>query len=147
MLPCWSGPGSNGNEGILHILQSSSITGASPSNGLVSYPGQSLGEEVLPLCRDAVGVFYRPSDWAGIWIWWWAYCTSICVCVWEREREREHRQYVCVYSNNKWVRGIEKARQILIGDKIEREVNLKGLDFNVYHKQMSLVLVGLKVSR
>ena len=33
-----SGPGSNGNEGVLHIPQRSWITGASPSNCLVSYP-------------------------------------------------------------------------------------------------------------
>ena len=44
-----SGPGSNGNEGVLH-----SKTGASLSDSLVSYPGH------LPLCRDAVGVFYSP---------------------------------------------------------------------------------------
>ena len=36
------GPGSNGNEGVLCIPQSSSITGASPSNCLVSYPEDSL---------------------------------------------------------------------------------------------------------
>ena len=35
-----SGPGSDGNEGVLHIPQSSSIIGA--SDCLVSYPGQSL---------------------------------------------------------------------------------------------------------
>ena len=38
-----SGPGSNGNEGVLHILQGSR-TGASPSEGLVSYLGHSLRE-------------------------------------------------------------------------------------------------------
>ena len=52
-----SGPGSNGNEGVLRILQSLSITGASPSDCLVSYPGHSFGE-VLPFCRGTVGVFY-----------------------------------------------------------------------------------------
>ena len=36
-----SGPGSNGNEGVLRIPQSSR-TGASPSHGLVSFPGPSL---------------------------------------------------------------------------------------------------------
>ena len=35
--PGQSGPGSDGNEGVLHILQSSSITEASPSDCLVSY--------------------------------------------------------------------------------------------------------------
>ena len=39
-----SGPRCNGNEGILHIPQSSN-TGASQSDCLVSYPGHLLGEE------------------------------------------------------------------------------------------------------
>ena len=40
--PGQSEPGSDGNEGVLRIPQSSSITGASPSNCLVSYTGYSL---------------------------------------------------------------------------------------------------------
>ena len=55
-----SGPVSDGNEGVLHIPQSSSISGASPSDSLVSYLGHSL-EGVLPLCKDAVWIFYNPS--------------------------------------------------------------------------------------
>ena len=39
-----SGPGSDGNEGVLCNLQRSSITGSSPSDCLVSYPGHLLGE-------------------------------------------------------------------------------------------------------
>ena len=57
-----SGPGSNENEGVLHIPQSSR-TGASPSNGLVSYPEHSLGVNLLNW-RAAFGVFYSPS-WLG----------------------------------------------------------------------------------
>ena len=38
-----SGPGSNGNEGVLCIPQSSSIIRTSTSDCLVSYPGHSLG--------------------------------------------------------------------------------------------------------
>ena len=38
-----SGPGSNGNKRILCLPQSSSITRASPSGCLVSYPGHLLG--------------------------------------------------------------------------------------------------------
>ena len=34
-----SGPGRNGDEEVLRIPQSSSITGTSPSDFLVSYPG------------------------------------------------------------------------------------------------------------
>ena len=40
--PGQSGPGSNGTEEVLHIPRSSSITGTSPSDCLVSYPGHSL---------------------------------------------------------------------------------------------------------
>ena len=43
-MPGQSGPGSNGNEGVLHIYQSPSIIGTLPSDCLVSYPGHSLGE-------------------------------------------------------------------------------------------------------
>ena len=59
-----SGSGSNGNKGVLHIPQSSSITGTSPSDSLMPYPGHRLGN--LTICRDAVGVFYSPSNWVRI---------------------------------------------------------------------------------
>ena len=49
---------SNGNEGIIQTPQSSRI-GASPSDGLVSYLGHSLGKGV---CIDPVSVFYSPSQ-------------------------------------------------------------------------------------
>ena len=54
-------PGSDGNEEVLCIPQSSRITGTSPSDCLVSYPGHTL-VRVLPLCRGAISVFY--SNWA-----------------------------------------------------------------------------------
>ena len=41
--PGQSGPGSDGNEGVLCISQSSSITGTSPSDCLVSYPLWRVG--------------------------------------------------------------------------------------------------------
>ena len=47
--PGQSGPRSNGNEEVLCILQSSSITRTSPLDCLVLYPGHTLGG-VLPLC-------------------------------------------------------------------------------------------------
>ena len=54
---------------------------ASPSNGLISYLGHSLGW-VLPLCRDAVGVFYNPSQldsvqWA-VFIYKYSNISYIC---------------------------------------------------------------------
>ena len=45
--PSQSGPGNDGNEGILHILRGSSITGASPSDCLMSYSEHSLEESHL----------------------------------------------------------------------------------------------------
>ena len=42
-----NGPGCNGNEVVLRISQSSSITGVSPSDYFVSYPGHSLEESYL----------------------------------------------------------------------------------------------------
>ena len=57
-----SGPGSDGNEGVLCIPQSSSITGTSPSDCFVSYLGKSWWVEVLLLCREGVGVFYSHSQ-------------------------------------------------------------------------------------
>ena len=61
-IPVQSGPGSNDNEEVLRILQSSSITGTSPSDCLVSYPGHSFGvsypsSEVLSVYSTA------PADW------------------------------------------------------------------------------------
>ena len=65
--PGQSGPGSNGNEWMLRIPQSSSITGASLSDCLVSYPGNSLwrgsdsSAEVQSMSSTA------PSDWAIVY--------------------------------------------------------------------------------
>ena len=59
-----SRPGSNGNQEVLCILQSSSIPGASSSDCLMSYPGHLLWRCSLSLCRDAAGVFYSLS-WLG----------------------------------------------------------------------------------
>ena len=46
-----SGPGSDGNEGVLRIPQSSSISEASPWDCLVSYPGTIVGGSLTPLQR------------------------------------------------------------------------------------------------
>ena len=58
-----SGPGSDGNEGLFHIPKSSSITGASPSDCLVSYPGQSL---VRPYLSAEMQLYSTaPANWAS----------------------------------------------------------------------------------
>ena len=44
-----NGSGGDGNEGVLHIPKSSSMTGASPSGCLMSYVEHSLGVGLNPL--------------------------------------------------------------------------------------------------
>ena len=46
-----SGLGSNDNEGVFLIPQSSSLTGTAPSDCLVSYPGYLLSGGLIPLQR------------------------------------------------------------------------------------------------
>ncbi len=61
--PAQSGPGSDGNEGGLHISQSFSITGISPSDCLVSYAGHLLRES-YPSAKMQSVYFKAPADWA-----------------------------------------------------------------------------------
>ena len=58
-----SEPGSDGNEGVLRIPQSSSTAGNSPPDCLVSLPGHSL-EGVLPHSAEVQSVYSTaPADW------------------------------------------------------------------------------------
>ena len=60
--PGQSGPWNDGNEGVLRVPQSSSITGTSPLDCFVSYQDTRSGvEDVLLFCREAAGAFYHPS--------------------------------------------------------------------------------------
>ena len=62
-----SGPWSEGNEEVLCIPQSSSITEAIRLFSVIeaiSVIFRTLVGGVLPLCKDAVSVFYSPS-WQG----------------------------------------------------------------------------------
>ena len=65
--PNQSGPGSDGYEGVSHILQNSNITGFLPLDCLVSYTGHSFGRFFPPL-RDTVVVFCSPlfAKWAKV---------------------------------------------------------------------------------
>ena len=58
-IPGQSQPGNDDNRWVLHIPQSVSITGASPSDCLVSYSGHSFGES-HPLVKIQC-VVYHPS--------------------------------------------------------------------------------------
>ena len=72
-----SGAGSDGNEGVIRIHQSSSVSGSSPLDCLKSYQGHLL-ERVLPLYRDAVDVYFGPGWLCLITLsYWWSPLVSI----------------------------------------------------------------------
>ena len=58
-----SGPGSDRNKGVIYIPERSSITGASPSNCLVSYPGHLLRESYSSAKKQLV-YSATSADWA-----------------------------------------------------------------------------------
>ena len=62
--PGQSGPGSDGNEGVLCIPQSSSIIGTLPSDCLVSYPGHSLVGGAYPSEEKQSVYSIALVDWA-----------------------------------------------------------------------------------
>ena len=65
-IPGQSGPGSDGNEGVLCILQSFSITGTSSSDCLVSYPGLLSEWGSYPSAEVQSVYSTAPADWAII---------------------------------------------------------------------------------
>ena len=74
--PGKNAPESDDNKRVLSILQSSSITGASPADCLVSYPGHSLGESYYSSEKHSV-YFAALADWVktlfswlGVWVLW-----------------------------------------------------------------------------
>ena len=64
IAPGQNGPGSDGNDGVLCILQSSNVTGTSPSDCLVSYPGHWLEEGSYPSAEMKSVYSTAPADWA-----------------------------------------------------------------------------------
>ena len=74
--PYQSGPGSDGNEGVLRIPQSSCITVAPPSDCLVSYPWHSLRESYHSEEKQSV-YSTALADWA-IDIFWVSQAKIIC---------------------------------------------------------------------
>ena len=62
-----SGPGNDGNKGVLHVPQTSSISEASSSDCLVSYPGGLLEE---PYSFAEMKSVYSAAavDWAKMFI-------------------------------------------------------------------------------
>ena len=65
--PRQGGPESDGNEEVLRISKSSSITEASPSDCLVSYPGHLLAgvEDLAPSAEKQLVYSTAPANWAN----------------------------------------------------------------------------------
>ena len=63
--PSQNGPGSDSNEGILGIPQSSSITGTLPSDCFVLYPGHSLGWGFHPSAEKQLVYSTVLANWAS----------------------------------------------------------------------------------
>ena len=61
--PSQSGIGSDGNDGVLYMLQRPSIIGASPSDCLVSYLGHPYGGS-YPSAEMQSVYSTAPADWA-----------------------------------------------------------------------------------
>ena len=95
--PSQSGHGSDGNEGVLCILQSSSITGTSPSDCLLSYTGSSLGE-FYPSAEMQLVYSTALADWAT-YIW----KVTVRLCSWTLKR-------FCTWMNLKVYTWREKTR-------------------------------------
>ena len=66
--PGQSVPGNNGNKGVLHIPQSSSITETLPSDCLVSYSGHSLGRSYPSAEKQSV-LSTTPANWATVYLY------------------------------------------------------------------------------
>ena len=58
-----SGPGGDVNKRVIRIPQSPSVTGASPSDCLVSYPGHTLGKS-YPSAEKQLVYSTAPANWA-----------------------------------------------------------------------------------
>ena len=63
ITPGQSESGSDSNEGVLHVPQSSIITEVLPSDYLISYPGYLLGESYLSAEMQLV-YSATPANWA-----------------------------------------------------------------------------------
>ena len=74
--PGQSQPGRDGNKRLLRIPQSSCITGASPSDCLVLYPGHSLGKSHLSADMQSV-YSAAPTDLVKIYIYIYIYMGDI----------------------------------------------------------------------
>ena len=90
--PGQSGPGSDGNEGVLRTSQSSSITRASPSDCLVSYGGHLLVGGGSYLSAEVQLVYSTAPSRLG---------NCQCVCVRPHTHTHTHTHiYIYIYHHD-----------------------------------------------
>ena len=79
-----SGPRSNGSGGVLHIPHNSSITGASPSDFVVSSPENLLVMEMSCSSVEMQSLYSTsPANWVLVCVCIYIYIyICVCVCVW-----------------------------------------------------------------
>ena len=90
---------SDGNEGILHIPQGSSIIGASPSDRLVSYLRHSLvGRRSYPSTKMLSVYSIAQTNWANL-LWCKYYCMvpqlSLKQNAWKKVTWKLHKDTAC----------------------------------------------------
>ena len=74
---------SDGNERVLRIPQSSSFTGTSPLDCLVSYPGNWFGKSYPS--ADVQSVYSTaPADWAIVFCWFWFWFGFFLLSAWKK---------------------------------------------------------------
>ena len=84
--PDQSRPGSDSNEGVLHVPQSPCITGTSPSDCFVSYPGDLLGES-YPSAKKQSVYSTAPAEGAINFLVLWVICLRSSLTHFKNEPE------------------------------------------------------------
>ena len=93
-----SGSGTDGIEEVPHIPQSSSITGTSPSDCLVSYLGDSLGMGSNPSAEVQSVYSTAPADWAKIVLFKnYSYLIEMCA---KNSKETTRQIQIWTYNKN-----------------------------------------------
>ena len=111
--PVQSVPKSYGNEGVLHIPQSSSIRWATSSDCLVSYPRHSFWRGGLTPLQRCSHVFYSPSQLGSRKL---SYRSKlVCMLILQKNSFTEASNSSCCWSilnrwNKTWIRTSNKQR-------------------------------------
>ena len=93
-----NGLGSDSNEEALHISQSSSITGTSPSDCLMSNPGHLLGGVGSYLSGEMQSVYSTAPSWLGFYVLVHRVRYISCICMYGCELIISVGIYIYIYT-------------------------------------------------